>query len=443
MLTRERARELTEKVLGMTRADEASVGISGGELTHLRFARNSPSTSGSWTNSSLSLGCTFGTRTGSVSVNQFDDTTLREAIARCEEIARLAPEDPEFVPVLGPQGYEEVDAYSSTTAERGPEYMATGVARCIADASARDLVAAGFTQIRAGYSVTATSRGLFGYHPSTAAFVAETVRTRDATGSGWASQASHRAGDIDYSRVSATAVEKALASAKPRALPPGRYVTILEPVCVANLVQRMVGRMSARAADEGRSYFSAPGGGNRLGEQIFPEEVSIWSDPTSPEAPGSPWGSGGLPQHRRNWIERGRVASMVTGRYWAEHQGTSPVPAPSNLLMRGGEGGVDDLIRQTPRGVLVTSFWYIRDVDPRTLLLTGLTRDGVFWIENGEIVRPVTNFRWNDSPISVLKNVEAMSAPVRISPRPGRSTTVVVPAIRTSAFTLSSVSDAI
>ncbi|HTM21073.1 MAG TPA: metallopeptidase TldD-related protein, partial [Kofleriaceae bacterium] len=235
---------------------------------------------------------------------------------------------------------------------------------------------------------------------------------------------------------------KAVASAQPRALPPGKYPAILEPACVANLLQLMFFAMDRRSADEGRSFFSRPGGGNRIGERLFGDKVHIWSDPTDADVPGGPWGDDALPQERREWIQDGRVEALRTSRFWADKSGTAPVTGPANVLMAGGKGSVDDLIAATDRAVLVTSFWYIRLLDPRTISFTGLTRDGVFWVEKGKIQHPVTNFRWNESPIAVLKNIVAMSAPVLAPPRPDR-TPHRVPALLVKEFNFSSVSDAV
>ena len=220
-------------------------------------------------------------------------------------------------------------------------------------------------------------------------------------------------------------------------------MTILEPSCVASLMSILSMSMNARSAQEGRSYFSEPGGKTKLGRQLFPESVSIRSDPSSPLAPGMPWGEESLPQAPRTWIDRGRVSSLFCDRFWAHKQEREAVPPASNLLMSGGQGSLDELIADTRRGVLITSLFYIRFVDPRTLLLTGLTRDGVFWIENGKLSHPVTNFRWNESPIRVLENVDAMTAAVRAPPREDMDTTMVVPALRVKEFELSSVSDAV
>ena len=443
MIDRERARAVTDAVLALSKADEARVELTESEVTHLRFARNAPSTSGTYTEPALTIWSSFGKRTGSVTVSQLDPASLAEAVRRSEELARLAPEDPEHMPVLGPQTFADTPAFDVDTAERGAEVLAEGVGRCVEDARKAGLEAAGFTETVAEAQAVASSRGLFGYHRNTRAYVSETARTPDGSGSGWASAADHRIGKVDYGAVSRTAVAKAQASQAPRPLPPGEYVTILEPACVANLLQLMTFFMNARNADEGRSYFASPQGGNRRGEKLFPDNVHIYSDPQDPLAPAAPWGADGLPQQRRDWIAGGKLANLYVERFWASKQGVEPIPRPSNLIMRGGTSSVDDLVASTKRGLLVTSMWYIRFVDPRTLLFTGLTRDGVFWIENGKIQYPVQNFRWNESPIHLLKHIEGMTAPVRVPPRPGRDVNVVVPGLKVSSFHFTSVSEAV
>ncbi|ACY15245.1 metallopeptidase TldD-related protein [Haliangium ochraceum] len=443
MITRERAQSIADKVLSLSTADELQLELSEREVTHLRFARNAPTTSGSYIEPALTVRSSFGTRTGSVTANQFDDASLAAAVARAEELARLAPEDPEHMPVLGPQEYPETPAFDSATAERGAEGLFEGVAGNLEQAARAGVEAAGFTETVAEARAVASSRGLFGYSRATSAYLSETARLPDGSGSGWSSAVDHRVGALDFAGVSRTAIAKAKASKAPRPLPPGEYPTILEPACVANLVQMLAWMLDTRAADEGRSYFAAGEGGNRRGEALFPGDIHIYSDPADALAPAAPWGEGGMPQAPRTWIENGTLANLHSDRYWAGKQNIEAIPPPANIIMRGGKGSVADLIAATERGVLVTSLWYVRGVDPRSLLFTGLTRDGVFLIEDGAIVHPVQNFRWNESIIHVLKSVEAMSESVRVSPRPQRSNNIVVPALKLSSFHFTSVSEAV
>lgn len=467
MLTEEEARRVVQRVLAVSQAEDVEIRLRAEETSHLRFARNSPSTSGFFADQSLTVESSFGLRSASATVNQLDDATLLEVVRRSEALARLAPEDPEHMPGLGPQTYPAVTGYDARAAESPEEHMARGTALCIEQARARGLVAAGFSTLELDASVIGNRRGLFGYTRSSRASFSLTARTgkdglapdamrsaidptkppapdgdQGASGSGWASSVAGSVAGLDYAGCAATAIDKAVRSREPRDLPPGKYLTILEPSCVATLVGSLIFDMDARSADEGRSFFSAPEGKSRLGEQLFPDSIDISSDPSDREVPGMPWGADGLPQASRRWIERGRVASLSCDRFWAQKQQREAIPGPSNILMAGGQGSVRDLIAGTERGVLITSFWYIRDVDPRTLLLTGLTRDGVFWIEDGKIAYPVRNFRWNDSPVRVLKNVEAMSQSARVLERNGDGS-VRVPALRVKDFELTSVSDAV
>lgn len=443
MLDKNAAQAIIKRTLSWSKADEAQVSLSEHASANLRFARNTASTTGAETGPSLTVTSVFGKRAGGVSVNQLDDATLQDAVARSEEIARLAPEDPERMPLLGPQEQASVAAWDDATAGQGPERMATGAARVIEAARGKGLVAAGFTRTMARAEALGNSKGLLAYHRGTTASFSTTVRTADGSGSGWAGRAARAVGDIDYAGAAAVAIEKAVASRAPRKLEPGNYPTILEPACVADLLEMLVTGMDRRLADEGRSYFAAPKGGTRLGEKLFGKEIDIRSDPADREVAARPWSNEGLPHRPRHWIEAGKVAALACDRFWAAQKKIEPVPAAPNYIMAGGKGTLADLIKSTRRGVLVTSFWYIRDLDPQTMLSTGLTRDGVFWIENGAIAYPVNNFRWNDSPVAVFKKVEAMTAAQRLPSRGTENPITVVPAIRVSAFGFASISDAV
>ncbi|MEX2117775.1 MAG: TldD/PmbA family protein [Bacteroidota bacterium] len=443
MLTQQESQAIIAKVLKSAKADETEVSISSGTTTHLRFARNTPSTSGRTTDTVVTVQCTLGTRTGSARTNQLDEESLRSMVRTAEELARLAPEDAEFMPALGPQQYPTSNAWVDETAEAGSPFLASGAEECIRSARDRGLVAAGFLRIDAESESLGNSAGLFAYHRSTIASMSETVRTPDGGGSGWVSRAANSVRDIDFKEVASIAVTKALESRNPRKIEPGKYTTILEPSCVADMVRSLLFAMDARNADEGRSYFSRKGGGTKLGEKIFPENISLASDPSDRRVPGSPWGEDGIAQKRVEWIDQGIVKNLRTSRYWAKKQGRAPVAFPPNTLMTGGKGSLQDLIRSTKKGLLVTSFWYIRSVDPQTLMLTGLTRDGVFWIEDGVIAFPVMNFRWNESPAAVLQNVESMSQSQRVPPRESATPTMMIPALKVRDFNFSSLSEAV
>jgi predicted Zn-dependent protease len=200
--------------------------------------------------------------------------------------------------------------------------------------------------------------------------------------------------------------------------------------------------MDGRQADEGRSFMSKPGGKTKLGEKLVDERVNIYSDPFHPEMPTSTWSGDGRPQEKINWIENGVIKNLFYSRYWAEKKGIKAIPAPDAMIMAGTEQSLEDLIKSTEKGILVTRLWYIRSVDPQTVLLTGLTRDGTFYIENGEIKFPVKNFRFNESPIIMLNNLEALGKPERTVS--GESNTnALIPPMKIRDFTFSSLSDAV
>jgi predicted Zn-dependent protease len=443
MLSEAEGNECVARALALGAAEEVQVQLTAREGMHLRFARNTPSTSGALSDHELTVRSAFGRRSASATTNQLDPDSLREVVARSEALARLAPENPEWMPDLGPQSFPVVSAFDPGLVTEGPAQLVKGTGLAIDAARSAGLIAAGFSEAIARATWIGNRRGLSAYHRSTEAGFSTTVRTPAGDGSGWAAGSGNSVRDIDHGRVVATAIEKARHSVGPTALEPGKYVTVLEPACVASLMQLLLFSLNQRRADEGRSFFSQPGGKTKLGQQLFSEQVTIASDPSRAQAPGVPFSEDGQPQLPRMWIDRGRLAQLACERFWAQTHQREPVPPPSNLLMSGGLGSLEDLIASTKRGVLITSLWYIRSVDPRRLSFTGLTRDGVFWIEDGKIRHPLPNFRWNDSPISVLENVEAMSESVRASPRDGTATNLWVPALRVKEFELSSVSDAV
>jgi len=215
---------------------------------------------------------------------------------------------------------------------------------------------------------------------------------------------------------------------------------------VADLLAFMVFSFDARQADEGRSFFSKKGGGNRIGEQILGEKLRILSDPAHSLAPTVSFDNEGLPLSRHIWVENGVLKDLFYSRYWAEKSGKEPTAGPSNVVMEGGTATRDDLIAGTERGVLVTRFWYIRPLDPQTILVTGLTRDGLFLIEKGKVTRPVKNMRWNETPIVAFNNIDAMTPPERVVSGEGiggAGLSIVCPAARIREFTFSSASDAV
>jgi predicted Zn-dependent protease len=443
VMTRDEARALVERVVKMSKADEVQVSISGGHQTNVRFADNRISTSGGVSDLSVGVYSAFGPKHAVASTNDISDVGLERAVRQSESLARLAPDDPEALPLLGPQTYRETRSHFESTATLSPSARAEPARLAIAAAKADGrLKAAGFIAAGAGMNAVGNNRRLFAYHPSTSVNYTLTVRTTDGTGSGWAGADHPDWSQIDFKAVAETAIQKARLSRNPQAIEPGRYTVILEPQAVGDLVQRLSNALNARTADEGRSAFAKRGGGSKIGERIVDERVSLFSDPADPHLLSPPFDDEGLPLTRQVWIESGVLKTLVYSRFWAGKQGRQPTGSASALKLTGGDASVGDMIRATPRGVLVTRFWYIRPVDPRTLLLTGLTRDGTFLIENGKISKPVQNLRFNESPLFMLNNVEVVGRAVRVAGTESGGN-LVVPALKVREFNFTSISEAV
>jgi predicted Zn-dependent protease len=447
ILTKEEAKKIIDKVLAFSKADEMSVSLSGSKTGNIRYARNSVSTSGETTDLSLAVTAVYGKKSGTSTINEFDDASLEKTVRRAEEIARLAPDNPEYVPMLGPQKYLDINSYSESTANINPEYRAQAAFDSIDPCTKKNLTAAGYLEDSTGFSAIGNSKGLFGYNKATSIDFSITVRTADGKGSGYATRDYNDAAKLSAKAATEVAMQKALASADAKALEPGKYTVILEPTAAVDLLQNMMRSFDARSAEEGRSFLSKKGGGTRLGEKLFDERVTIYSDPQNTEIPGSPFSGGGggrfgggggdgRPQQKVTWIDKGVIKNMYYSRYWAEKKGVEAIAPPSGFIFAGGTQSLADLIKGTEKGILVTRLWYIRAVDPQTLLYTGLTRDGTFYIENGKIKHPVKNFRFNESPVIMLNNLEAMGKPMRAGGN-------LVPPLKIRDFTFTSLSDAV
>jgi predicted Zn-dependent protease len=444
-ISRSDAEAIVKRALSFSRADESRVTIDGNVRGNTRFAVNQISTAGDDSDTTITVSSSFGKRSASATTNKLDDDGLRWVVETSERLARLAPEDPEAMPGLGPQQYQDTRGWSDATAALDPAGRASAVRQVTEPSRGAGLSATGYLESDAEARAVANSKGLFAYGRRTLCSMTTTVRTQDGTGSGWAGAAHSDWSRVDPASLGARAIGKASRSARPVAIEPGRYTVILEPTAVGNLVQLIARALDARSADEGRSFFTKPGGGNKIGMKVMDERVSLISDPFDPEASTYGFNDEGLPLGKTVWIENGVVKNLAYDRYWAGKQGKEPTPLIGSLRMSGGDATVDEMVASTQRGILVTRFWYIRPVDPRTILYTGLTRDGTFLIENGKITRAVKNLRYNESPIFMLNNLEAMGNPVRVSASEDGSPgfAIVVPPIKTRDFTFTSLSDAI
>jgi len=448
VLSRAECEDIVARALKLSKADACRVSVGSTYQTNLRFADNQMSTSGVTDDASISIASVIGKKRASVSTNDVSPEGLARAVAQSEALARLAPDDPELMPELGPQTYATIPAWFDSTANLSAEERARAALTALEPARrAKDLTVAGYIDCSNGATALGTSAGLFAYHRGTVANYTLTVRTNDGTGSGWIGADENDFSKIDFAGIATRAIEKARASRNPQAIEPGRYTVIFEPQAVSDLIGSVRGAMNARAADEGRSPFSVRGGGTKLGERIMDARVTLLTDPADPQILGTPFDGDGLPTGRQVWVENGVLKQLAYTRYWAQRKGVPPTGGGGGgfgggggggLKMLGGDSSLADMIKTTDRAVLVTRLWYLRAVDQRTLVYTGLTRDGTFLVENGKISRSIKNFRFNDSPLFLLNNLEAVGPSVRVAE--GGS---VVPALKARDFSFTSLSDAV
>jgi predicted Zn-dependent protease len=443
VLSREDAQAIAERVMRFSTADGIDIQLGSNHTTNVRFADNQMSTAGAITDGNLAVQSWFGPKHAVVTTNDFSEASLKRCVEQSEVLARLAPDDPEAMPLMEPQQYAPVEAYFESTAATDAAQRARAALTALEPSRrAGDLKAAGYLVVGAGANILANSNGMFAYHRSTNTNYTLTVRTADGTGSGWAAADHPDWQQVDFARISARAIEKARASREPRAIEPGRYTVILEPQAAGDLVQLIAGYADARLADEGRSPFSKQGGGNKLGEQIVDERVTLFSDPADAQLRGQPFDGEGMRLARQVWVENGKLNTLQTSRFWAKKQNIVATGGATSLKMQGGTSSIDEMIRSTERGILVTRLWYLREVDPRTILYTGLTRDGTFLIEQGRISRSIRNLRFNESPLFLLNNLEMLGVSERIAGTEAGGS-VVMPALKVRDFNFTSLSEAV
>ncbi len=443
VLSREEAQSLVEKVVKMSRADAINVTLTSNYTTNVRFAANQMSTAGAITNAQVVVQSSFGPRHAVVSTGDLGDESLRRAVEQSEKLAKLSPEDPEAMPELAPQQYAPVNAWFESTASATAADRAKAAQSALDPArKSGDLSAAGFLVTGGQCQAIGNQKGLFAYHRSTSTNYTLTVRTNDGTGSGWAAADHPDWSQIDFAAVSRRAIDKARLSRNPSAIEPGRYTVILEPQAVGDLIQLIANYSDSRSADEGRSPFVKQGGGNKIGEKIVDSRVTLYSDPADAQLLAAPFDGEGFPLARQTWIDNGILKQLYYSRFWAKKQGRVATGAPSSIKMAGGSASVEEMIRTTERGILITRLWYLREVDPRTILYTGLTRDGTFLIENGMIARSVRNLRFNESPLFILNNLEMLGRAERLAGTE-QGGDVVMPSIKVRDFNFTSLSEAV
>ena len=443
MLTRDEALKICETVLGHARAagaEDAQVQVQGSIESHARFADNSITTSGRAEDVDITATVWVGGRRGSISGNDAGADALKRIGDEAVQIARVSPVHREYVPTLGPLEYGASKGFAAATADVDLNARAATMQAALEACRSAKVNGAGFHVARAFATAAATANGNRRYFQSSQADFSLTARSADGTGSGYYAGDHFDLARLDAKRIAEQAVGKAVRSQQPKAIEPGVYPVILEPQAVSDLVGFLTNALDARNADEGRSAFSGKDGKTRLGEALFSDKINIYSDPMHAEMPAVPTTAEGIPAARVSLIKGGVLENLVYNRYWAQQKKVQPTAGPVNYIFESTQApmSLDDMIKATPRGLLISRFWYVRLVDPRTIVLTGLTRDGLWWIEKGRISHPVRNLRFNQSVLAMLApwNVQGVGTPQRLAPW-------LVPALKLDSFTFTSISDAI
>jgi predicted Zn-dependent protease len=446
VLTEQQAQALCERALRSIAADAAQVRVTSREAGHLRVAANQITTGGVFTDVELVLTARVGAREASVRLNQTEPERLADAARQVVRAARVAPEDPELMPLPGDGPAPEVLAEFDATASLDAATRIQAANVLIERAEAADMVGAGFVTHEVTSTAVANTAGLFRYHRSSIAALSTTMRTPDGRGSGWAGSTHN-----DWDRVAPIgtladrAIGKAAGSVTTQPVEPGVYTVVFERAAIAPLIGIWVNALDARAAAEGRSAMARPDGRTPVGERLASGTVTIVSDPADPDVLARPFTDQGQPIGRTVWIEDGVLRNLSASRYWAQQQGIPPTPPGGGVRMSGTDQSVESLVAGVTRGLLVTRLWYIRMVDGRTLTYTGLTRDGTFRIEDGQVTGGAGNLRFNQSVVDMLQRVVAVGRSERTlatgSGDPGPA--IVVPPLVVSQFRFTSASDAV
>ncbi len=441
-LTKQEFESLGEKTLGLVEADSAQLWLQDTEALQLRSANNDISSNGVVDRFKIDLLVNYGQRSASIEINQSDDSAIREAVKKVQEMAKLAPEDPEHLAPVKPGDYLTPITYSEATAKMSPEDVLAQMRPVIEQARKAGVDGAGYLERTVSSTSLINTSGVSVFEQSTGVNFSLTARAAEGRGSGWASTQVTDVEQLDLATAGDRAIQKALDSRHAKARDSGRTTVVLEAPGVRDLLSILSWNLGQRNYDEGRSFLKLLVGEDEelIGNQLFGENATVYSDPLHAEAPCSVHYYG-VPRKKTMWIENGVMKNLMIPRYWAKKTGVDPITWPGNLIMPGEGKTTEELIAGVEDGVLITRLWYLRQVQPQTLLYTGLTRDGTFAIEDGKIAGPVNNFRFNESPANVLKNIVASGIPERVVGSEGDSPAHVPPLV-VKDFNLSSVSEA-
>ncbi len=462
MLTQDQAAQIFSRIQKHSTADEVECLFYGGRSALTRFANNTIHQNVAEENYGVSVRTVFGGRTARATTNKFDDESLQQVVRASEALAKVQAPDPDLLPAPSKGGDSRAPTSASPqhpsrhfeeTAQFSPEQRAESVGKIVSVALKSNLTAAGIFSSAESVEGIFNSRGLAKWHTQTSAEISITMLAPDS--SGWQKANFPHVAKLDPVALAEIAAQKAVDSAKPREIQPGKYTVVLEPAAVLDMVGFGFFDFGGLAILDQRSFLN-----NRIGTRLFGENISIWDDVAHPLQSGSPFDGEGVQRQKIQLVENGVVKRVVYARATAEKMRKSehaskvgpieptghgfPVPnetgeAPMNIVFESPREPktVEQMVASTERGILVTRLWYIREVDPYEKILTGMTRDGTFLVEDGKIVCGIRNFRFNQSLIDMLSNVEQMSTPVRTSGE--ESFDMVVPAMKVGEFNFTDV----
>jgi len=447
MLTERQTRDILDRILRLSTAEETEVSIKGGYSVSVRFAQNMIYQNLLGEGYEVSVRPVQGKRTARASTTRLDDASFRELMATVLEITRHMPEDPELLPLLEPQRYPPPSHVLEKPISVQPSTLLSQVDRVITIAESRNLKASGYLSYtyggpleddQMGIFALANSKGLFAYGPQQTALLSVTVEGTNS--SGWARQEAFTVEELDPETIAQKAVAKCLQSENPREVLPGKYTVILEPAAVASLLHFLLEGFNAMAYHEGRSFLR-----DKLGKRIAVEDFTMLDDAYHPLFQGRYFDDEGVIKQRVVLIDKGVASNLLYARREAHRYHQEPtghglqVPNPwgakaTNVVVMGGQNKLEDMIRQTERGLLISRFWYNRLVDPMQVIVTGMTRDGTFLIEEGEIRWAVKNLRFNQSLLEMLMNIQALGPSIKIEG-------MIVPPMKIKDFSFTSTTE--
>jgi PmbA protein len=447
MLGEKRVKELTEGILARSTADQTEVVVLAGDEYLTRFANSTIHQNVAETDTEVRIRVVLGSRVGVATTNNLDQGALATTLENALAIARLQPENPDFKSLPGPQPMPEYSAFSEVTARCTPEQRANGAGAICMMARDAGVVASGALTTSVLEAGVANSLGVFGHFATTYAEI-NTVIMSD-TSAGYASDMALDVSDLDYEAIGREAMDKCLRSQDPQSIEAGEYSVILEPYAVQDFIQMMAYTgFSAVAMQEGRSFMAG-----KIGQQIMDPRVSIWDDGHDPRGLPVPFDFEGVPKQRVDFIEHGVARGVVYDSYRAgKEEGKSSTghalpapnpfgPFPLNAFFGPGEATLDEMIASTERGLYVTRFHYTRPVEPTKVVVTGMTRDGTFLIENGKIAYPVKNLRFTQSYLEALNRVDMIGKDLRLLAGMGGLGGTVQPALKLDSFTFTGVTE--